>query len=54
MSDTKTSARIPILDGWRALSILLVLAGQWLPLGRAEWRMNESVAASGMALFFCL
>ena len=54
MSDNKTTAHIPILDGWRALSILLVLAGHWLPIGRPEWRMNESVAASGMALFFCL
>ena len=45
---------LPILDGWRALSILLVLAGHWLPLGPAEWQLNASVAASGMALFFCL
>ena len=54
MSDLKTTAHIPILDGWRALSILLVLAGHWLPIGQQEWRINESVAASGMALFFCL
>jgi peptidoglycan/LPS O-acetylase OafA/YrhL len=45
---------IPILDGWRALSILFVLAGHWLPLGPSGWKMNESIAASGMALFFCL
>lgn len=45
---------LPILDGWRALSILLVLAGHWLPLGPAEWQLNASVSASGMALFFCL
>ena len=48
------SAHIPILDGWRALSILFVLAGHWLPLGPASWQANASVAASGMALFFCL
>ena len=45
---------IPILDGWRALSILLVIAGHWLPLGPAHWQLNASVASSGMALFFCL
>ena len=45
---------LPILDGWRALSILLVLAGHWLPLGPAEWQLNASVAASGVVLFFCL
>lgn len=44
----------PILDGWRALSILLVIAGHWLPLGPAAWQFNDSVASSGMALFFCL
>ncbi len=45
---------IPILDGWRALSILFVLAGHWLPIGSKSWEMNAAVAASGMALFFCL
>lgn len=50
----ENNKHIPILDGWRALSILFVLAGHWLPLGRADWQINASVAASGMALFFCL
>lgn len=45
---------IPILDGWRALSILFVLAGHWLPLGPSVWQLNASIASSGMALFFCL
>lgn len=43
-----------VLDGWRALSILFVLAGHWLPLGPANWQMNAAIAASGMALFFSL
>lgn len=43
-----------VLDGWRALSILFVLAGHWLPLGPAHWQMNAAIAASGMALFFSL
>lgn len=54
MSENLKHAHIPILDGWRALSIILVLIGHWLPVGSPEWQMNEAVAASGMALFFCL
>lgn len=51
-SDSVT--RIPILDGWRAVSILLVLAGHLFPMGPGSWKMNGAVAASGMALFFTL
>lgn len=46
--------RISILDGWRALSILAVLAGHLLPLGPRSWELNGAVAASGMAIFFTL
>lgn len=46
--------RISILDGWRALSILLVLAGHLLPLGPGSWRLNGASAAAGMAIFFTL
>jgi peptidoglycan/LPS O-acetylase OafA/YrhL len=46
--------RIAILDGWRALSILLVLAGHLLPLGPKSWNGNWSAAATGMVLFFTL
>ena len=46
--------RIDILDGWRALSILAVLAGHLLPLGPGAWGLNGAVAASGMAIFFTL
>ncbi|MBS0480676.1 MAG: acyltransferase [Proteobacteria bacterium] len=46
--------RIEILDGWRALSILLVLAGHWAPLGPRPWGLNHAVPAAGMALFFTL
>lgn len=48
------SQRIPILDGWRAISILLVLAAHLLPLGPAWLRMNAAAGAMGMALFFTL
>lgn len=52
--EIRKKAYIPILDGWRALSILFVLAGHWLPIGPGSWKANESIAAAGMALFFCL
>lgn len=48
------SQTIPQLDAWRALSILLVLSAHLLPLGPKSWRLNESVAATGMAIFFTL
>ena len=54
MSEVQKSVHIPVLDGWRALSIILVLAGHLLPIGPQSWQLNGSAAASGMALFFCL
>ncbi|MBO9670837.1 MAG: acyltransferase [Sphingobium sp.] len=46
---TKELRRLSILDGWRALSITLVMAGHLLPLG-----INEAVAGMGMVIFFTL
>ena len=46
--------RIPILDGWRGLSILLVLIGHLFPVGPKGWALNGAAASSGMALFFTL
>jgi peptidoglycan/LPS O-acetylase OafA/YrhL len=46
--------RFPALDGWRGISILLVLAGHLFPLGPKYLNMNECVAALGMAIFFTL
>lgn len=45
---------LALLDGWRALSILLVLAAHLLPLGPHYLHLNETVAPMGMALFFTL
>lgn len=42
------------LDGWRAVSILFVVTGHWLPLGPHWLGLNEAAATTGMALFFCL
>ena len=46
--------RIPILDGWRAVSILLVLGSHLLPLGPHFLHLNWVAGAAGMALFFTL
>lgn len=43
-----------VLDGWRGLSILFVLATHLLPLGPKAWRLNETAGPIGMALFFTL
>ena len=49
-----SSKRIPILDGWRATSILLVLGAHLLPIGPKVLELNETAGAMGMALFFTL
>ena len=49
-----STQRLPELDGWRAVSILAVLAGHMLPLGPKDWMMNSAVAAAGLAIFFTL
>jgi peptidoglycan/LPS O-acetylase OafA/YrhL len=46
--------RLPVLDGLRAISILLVLATHMLPLGPKSLRLNETAGAMGMSLFFAL
>ena len=45
---------IPVLDGWRGISIALVILGHLFPLGPKSWQMNAAFAATGMAVFFCL
>ncbi len=46
--------RLPVLDGWRGISILFVLAAHMLPLGPNRWQLNESAGVTGMAIFFSL
>lgn len=46
--------RIPILDGWRATSILLVLASHLIPLPPRVLQLNYAAGAMGMGLFFTL
>jgi peptidoglycan/LPS O-acetylase OafA/YrhL len=51
---TREHDKFPILDGLRAISILLVLACHLLPLGPKVLRLNETAGAMGMSLFFAL
>ena len=51
---TDAKDRLDVLDGWRGISILLVLAAHLLPLGPKSWRFNEMAGPMGMALFFTL
>jgi peptidoglycan/LPS O-acetylase OafA/YrhL len=45
---------LPALDGFRALSILAVLAAHMLPLGPREWQFNSMAGYMGMSVFFAL
>ncbi len=46
-------SRIAILDGWRALSIILVLVAHWFPFPGVT-QLNYVAGAAGMAVFFTL
>jgi len=51
---TKGDVRLAVLDGWRGISILLVLATHFLPLGPKSWQLNMASGPLGMAIFFTL
>jgi peptidoglycan/LPS O-acetylase OafA/YrhL len=46
--------RLAALDGWRGISILLVMASHLLPLGPKALDLNSMVGPMGMVLFFTL
>jgi peptidoglycan/LPS O-acetylase OafA/YrhL len=46
--------RLGVLDGWRAISILAVLACHLLPLGPKAWLWNSAAGTLGMSVFFTL
>ena len=47
-------SRFSALDGWRGISITLVLLGHLFPLGPKVLKLNVAVAGEGMAIFFTL
>jgi peptidoglycan/LPS O-acetylase OafA/YrhL len=48
------SRRLAVLDGWRGISVLLVMLGHWFPFGPARWGFNAAVATAGMVMFLSL
>jgi peptidoglycan/LPS O-acetylase OafA/YrhL len=50
----RAHARFDVLDGFRAISILLVLGTHMLPMGPKVLELNEMSGFMGMALFFTL
>ena len=50
----QSADRLPVLDGLRAISILLVLGCHMLPLGPKFLQLNVTAGAMGMSLFFAL
>jgi peptidoglycan/LPS O-acetylase OafA/YrhL len=46
--------RLSVLDGWRGVSIISVLACHLLPLGPKAWNLNPTAGPFGMAIFFTL
>lgn len=50
----KSDERFAVLDSWRGISILLVLASHLLPLGPKSWHLNVGAGLLGMAFFFVL
>jgi peptidoglycan/LPS O-acetylase OafA/YrhL len=53
-SEPHAKLRFQSLDGWRGISILLVLAGHLLPIGPKSYQLNATCATAGMAIFFIL
>jgi peptidoglycan/LPS O-acetylase OafA/YrhL len=52
--DVDHGRRLGVLDGWRGISILSVLACHFLPLGPKSWDLNRAAGPFGMAIFFTL
>ena len=50
----KPENRFSVLDGWRGIAILLVLAAHLFPIGPKFLHLNDLAGLVGMALFFVL
>lgn len=53
-SGSADHGRIVPLDGWRGISISLVLAAHLLPLGPKRFELNATAGSMGMSIFFTL
>ena len=49
-----SQVRFNVLDGWRGISILLVLACHLLPLSPTFLHVNTAIGVLGMSIFFTL
>jgi peptidoglycan/LPS O-acetylase OafA/YrhL len=47
-------SRLPVLDGWRGISILAILVTHMLPLGPERLGLHRVFGALGMCIFFTL
>jgi peptidoglycan/LPS O-acetylase OafA/YrhL len=54
ISSPSDHQRLSVLDGWRGVSIISVLACHLLPLGPKSWNLNTTAGPFGMAIFFTL
>jgi len=50
----KSIPHVEVLDGWRGVSIVLVLAAHLLPVGPKSWHLNVATGVAGMVVFFVL
>lgn len=50
----RDDAHLAVLDGWRGISVLAILACHLLPLGPKDWQLNDMAGPLGMAVFFTL
>lgn len=48
------SNRFDVLDGWRAISILLVLLVHFFPMGPHAWQLGKTVGDYALTIFFIL
>lgn len=54
IKNPKAIGHLSVLDGWRGISIVFVLAAHLLPIGPKEWQLNVFAGVLGMVVFFVL
>ena len=51
---TTEKSRLPVLDGWRGVSILLILVTHFFPVGPKVLQLSDVTGMTGMAIFLTL